>query len=115
MPPVFIGSRCLCPAESIAFYSGEAREALVASGRLGRLVAVLRARLAWELGLGVWTNCYSYVTILVPALLTAPRYFAGEVEFGVITQVPLRMPVLVSHSDFPLMSVLPDQAHRVPA
>ena len=31
----------------------------------------------------------SYATILVPSLLTAPRYFSGEVEFGVITQVRL--------------------------
>jgi hypothetical protein len=28
-----------------------------------------------------------YATILVPSLLTAPRYFAGEIEFGVIAQV----------------------------
>lgn len=31
----------------------------------------------------------SYATILVPSLLTAPRYFRGEVEFGVISQVRL--------------------------
>ena len=31
----------------------------------------------------------SYATILVPSLLTAPRYFSGEVEFGVITLVCL--------------------------
>ena len=29
---------------------------------------------------------YSFATILIPSLLTAPRYFAGEVEFGVIAQ-----------------------------
>lgn len=29
----------------------------------------------------------SYATILLPSLLTAPRYFRGEVEFGVISQV----------------------------
>ena len=29
----------------------------------------------------------SYATILVPSLLTAPRFFRGEVEFGVISQV----------------------------
>jgi hypothetical protein len=28
----------------------------------------------------------SYATILVPSLLTAPRYFRGEIEFGVISQ-----------------------------
>ena len=38
-------------------------------------------------GLSLWSNFYSYATMLIPPLLTAPRYFAGEVEFGVITQV----------------------------
>ena len=37
-------------------------------------------------GLELWTNVYSYSTILVPSLLTAPRYFMGEIEFGVISQ-----------------------------
>ncbi|KAK9809945.1 hypothetical protein WJX72_002230 [[Myrmecia] bisecta] len=74
-------------AESIAFYSGEAREAAIATSRLILLINTLRLKLAWEAGLAIWTNCYSYATILVPSLLTAPRYFSGEVEFGVITQV----------------------------
>ena len=30
-----------------------------------------------------------YATILVPSLLTAPRYFAGQIEFGVIAQARL--------------------------
>lgn len=33
-------------------------------------------------------NLDRYATILVPSLLTAPRYFAGKIEFGVIAQVP---------------------------
>jgi len=36
--------------------------------------------------LELWTNVYDYATIIIPSLLTAPRYFAGEVEFGVIAQ-----------------------------
>lgn len=37
-------------------------------------------------GLSLWTNFYSYITMLIPPLMAAPRYFAGELEFGVITQ-----------------------------
>ena len=40
----------------------------------------------WEAILSLWTNGYEYATILAPAMLTAPRYFAGEIEFGVIAQ-----------------------------
>jgi ABC transporter transmembrane region 2 len=80
---------CAAPAppESIAFYSGEAREESIASGRLALLLATIRQRIMWDAGLSLWTNCYTYATVLVPAMLTAPRYFAGEIEFGVISQV----------------------------
>lgn len=74
-------------AESIAFYGGERRESSIASARLDTLVGVIRRKVKWEAFLSLWTNAYSYATILVPSLLTAPRYFAGEVEFGVIAQV----------------------------
>ena len=51
------------------------------------LVAIARLKVAWTAGLSLWSNFYSYATMLLPSILTAPRYFAGEVEFGVITQV----------------------------
>ena len=76
-----------CSAESIAFYGGEAREQGAAQARMGSLVNYMKRKIAWTGGLSLWTNAYSYVTMLIPPLLTAPRYFAGEVEFGVITQV----------------------------
>ena len=65
-------------AESIAFYNGGAREAAGALGRLALLIQTGHQRLAWLLGLGLWTNAYSYATILLPSILTAPRYFAGR-------------------------------------
>ena len=55
--------------------------------RLDSLLAYTKRKIAWMGGLSLWTNAYSYVTMLIPPILTAPRYFAGEVEFGVITQV----------------------------
>ena len=74
-------------AESIAFYGGEVREQQGADARLLVLVNYAKRKIAWMGGLSLWTNFYSYVTMLIPPLMTAPRYFAGEVEFGVITQV----------------------------
>lgn len=87
--PLAAWSECGWCAESIAFYRGEAREVAMTAGRLQSLVTTARQRVAWAAGLSLWSNCYTYVTILMPSLLTAPRYFAGEVEFGVITQVLL--------------------------
>ena len=78
---------CVLLAESIAFYSGEAREASMACRALALLVSTAQKRLAWALGLSLWANAYSYATILVPTLIMAPRFFAGEVEFGAISQV----------------------------
>ena len=46
----------------------------------------MRIRIVWTTFLALWTNFYQHATYLLPSILTAPRYFAGEVEFGVITQ-----------------------------
>ena len=77
-------------AESIAFYKGESREASQASSRLHRLVVTLVRRIQWQAGLELWKHIYVYATALLPALWMAPRYFAGAIEFGVITQVNTR-------------------------
>lgn len=74
-------------AESIAFYNGEKHEENCATLRLALLVAVARIRIIWSTFLSLWTNFYQHATILLPSLLTAPRYFEGKIEFGVITQV----------------------------
>lgn len=74
-------------AESIAFYGGGAREDATARARLATLVGVRKAAIAWSAGLSLWTNVYSYATILVPYIMCAPSYFAGGMPFGVISQV----------------------------
>ncbi len=74
-------------AESIAFYNGEVREVGVASRCLHNLINIGRLRIKWSACLSLWTNCYSYATILAPAFITAPMYFRGEIEFGIISQV----------------------------
>uniref|UniRef100_A0A061R746 Putative ATP-binding cassette transporter n=1 Tax=Tetraselmis sp. GSL018 TaxID=582737 RepID=A0A061R746_9CHLO len=73
-------------AESIAFYGGASQEHATARERLETLVVITLRRIWWLTGLDLWTNCYSYATILAPSLMIGPRYFRGEVDFGTITQ-----------------------------
>ena len=84
-------------AESIAFYNGETREVGVASRCLRNLIYVGRLRMKWSAYLSLWTNCYSYATILAPAVITAPMYFRGQIEFGIISQVCPQLVVQTSH------------------
>jgi hypothetical protein len=76
-------------SESIAFYRGAAPEQACALDRLRAVVITQLARIRWAALLEIWRNTYVYATILVPSLVTAPRYFAGEIQFGVVTQVLL--------------------------
>jgi ABC-type uncharacterized transport system fused permease/ATPase subunit len=79
-------------SESIAFYRGAAPEQACALDRLRAVVITQLARIRWAALLEIWRNTYVYATILVPSLVTAPRYFAGEIQFGVVTQVLLLCP-----------------------
>jgi vitamin B12/bleomycin/antimicrobial peptide transport system ATP-binding/permease protein len=74
-------------AESVAFYGADGRESRIAAGRLDTAVAVTRKQILIHAWLSLWQNMYSYATILIPSLLMAPRYFAGDVRFGTIVQV----------------------------
>jgi putative ATP-binding cassette transporter len=74
-------------AEAIAFYGGGSRERRTAHHKLDKLVKVRRSAILWSAGLSLWTNVYSYATILVPSVMCAPLYFAGKMQFGVISQV----------------------------
>jgi ABC-type uncharacterized transport system fused permease/ATPase subunit len=73
--------------ESIAFYGGASAEAACVEARFCAAVATKLRVINWQALLAVWKNVYSYSTILVPSSVTAPRYFAGEIKFGVVTQV----------------------------
>ncbi|EFN57216.1 hypothetical protein CHLNCDRAFT_143667 [Chlorella variabilis] len=76
-------------AESIAFYSGDQREAELAVARLARVIATIFGKASfvrWEAYLSLWQNIYTYATILLPSLLLSKRYFAGEIRFGGISQ-----------------------------
>eukprot|EP00250_Pteridium_aquilinum_P026495 c33097_g1_i1 orf=135-2078(+) len=73
-------------AESIAFYRGEKHETSSIRGFFSILVGNTRELLIWTRHLALFSNAYEYAVIIIPSLIIAPRYFAGEVEFGVISQ-----------------------------
>ncbi|CAI5482882.1 unnamed protein product, partial [Closterium sp. Yama58-4] len=72
--------------ESIAFYRGEVKEEASAKSFLHRVALNVRNRLVVQFHLSFFTNLYDFATIFVPAVIVAPRYFSGDVEFGVIAQ-----------------------------
>jgi vitamin B12/bleomycin/antimicrobial peptide transport system ATP-binding/permease protein len=74
-------------SESISFYNGQAAEAACVSTRFTAVVETIKRVINLSALLDAWRNCYDYATILVPPVIIAPRYFRGEIQFGVVTQV----------------------------
>jgi vitamin B12/bleomycin/antimicrobial peptide transport system ATP-binding/permease protein len=62
-------------------------------GRLGewltRLVDNFRQIIRLNLNLGIFTTAYGYFPQIIPALVVAPLYFRGLVQFGAITQAAM--------------------------
>ena len=73
-------------AESIAFYRGEKREEGQVRQRLLAALGNLRFLIGWERNLEFFTKGYEYTILVLPIVVMAPMYFAGEIKFGVVTQ-----------------------------
>ncbi len=73
-------------AESIAFYRGEEREEGQVKQRLSAAIGNLRFLIGWERNLEFFTKGYEYIILILPIVVMAPMYFAGEIKFGVVTQ-----------------------------
>ena len=76
-------------AESIAFYRGEEQESDQVRLRFDEAFSNFNLLIGWQRNLEFFTTGYRYIIIILPALVVAPRNFAGEIEFGVITQASL--------------------------
>jgi putative ATP-binding cassette transporter len=61
-------------------------EARRAYAQLRRVVHNTRAIITVSRNVGFFTSGYNYLVPVLPIILVAPRYFAGEIEFGVVTQ-----------------------------
>lgn len=73
-------------ADSIALLHRERRMHSRLLFRLGELVANMRRMIAVNRNLGFFTTGYNYLIQIIPALIVAPLFIGGKVEFGVIAQ-----------------------------
>ena len=73
-------------AESIAFYRGEKQEKEQVKNRLLAAMENLRFLIGWQRNLEFFTKSYEYLIIILPIVVMAPLYFAGQIKFGVVTQ-----------------------------
>jgi vitamin B12/bleomycin/antimicrobial peptide transport system ATP-binding/permease protein len=73
-------------AEAIAFYQGEEKEKTGVKRLLGEAMKNFNLLIGWQRNLDYFTTAYDYLIVILPALIIAPLYFAGQKEFGEIAQ-----------------------------
>jgi putative ATP-binding cassette transporter len=73
-------------AEGIALYSGEGREADALSMRFADIFTNGWQVLWTQAQLGFYQSGYGQLAIIFPYVVTAPRYFAGAITFGIMMQ-----------------------------
>ena len=73
-------------AESVALSRQEGRLKARLLRRIDELVENFRRITSVNRNLGFFTTGYNYLIQIIPALIVAPYFIRGEVEFGVITQ-----------------------------
>jgi vitamin B12/bleomycin/antimicrobial peptide transport system ATP-binding/permease protein len=76
----------LTNAESIAISRREGGLMSRLMGRLEDLAENTRRTIAVSRNLNFFTTGYNYLIQIIPALIVAPLFFRGKVEFGVVTQ-----------------------------
>ncbi len=82
-------------SESIALAHREGRFRARLGKRLDALVANYRKIIRTNRALGFFTNGYNYFIQIIPALIIAPMFIAGNEEFGVITQSAMAFATLL--------------------
>jgi vitamin B12/bleomycin/antimicrobial peptide transport system ATP-binding/permease protein len=82
-------------AESIALLHREWRLGTQLRRRLDDLTGNMRRLIAVNRNLAFFTNGYNYLIQIIPALVVAPLFIRGEVEFGVITQSAMAFSTLL--------------------
>jgi len=73
-------------AETIAVQHGEGGAERRLLQRLDQVVSNTRRMISVNRNVGFFTNGYNYLIQIIPALLVAPLFMRGDVEFGVVTQ-----------------------------
>lgn len=73
-------------AESIAFYGGESQEFTSVGQRFARAIRNYHALIGWQRNLDFFTTGHSYFVRILPYLVVAPLFLAGQIDFGAIGQ-----------------------------
>jgi putative ATP-binding cassette transporter len=82
-------------AESVALLHREGQLENRLRNRLDALVANMRRIIVVNRNLGFFTTGYNYMIQIIPALIVAPLFIRGNVEFGVITQSAMAFSLLL--------------------
>lgn len=82
-------------AESIALSHREERLQALLLRRIRELADNFRRIIAVNRNLGFFTTGYNYLILIIPALVVAPLFIDGEIEFGVIAQSAMAFAQLV--------------------
>lgn len=82
-------------AESILLARAEERQNILLSHRLEALAANFRRITAVNRNVGFFTTGYNWLIQIIPALIIAPAFISGKIEFGVITQSGAAFAMLV--------------------
>jgi putative ATP-binding cassette transporter len=83
-------------AEAISASRDEASQTAGLLGRLDDLVANFRTITSINRNVGFFTTGYNWMIQIIPALLIAPAFIEGKIEFGVITQSAIAFTTLVA-------------------
>jgi putative ATP-binding cassette transporter len=83
-------------AEEIKVAGAEARHSERLQDRITALVTNYRRIIVVNRNLGFFTTGYNWMIQIIPALIVAPIFFSGRVEFGVITQSAIAFSTLVA-------------------
>jgi vitamin B12/bleomycin/antimicrobial peptide transport system ATP-binding/permease protein len=83
-------------AESILLTHSERRHATRLEGMLEDLVSNFRTITAINRNVGFFTTGYNWMIQIIPALIIAPAFIDGKIEFGVISQSAMAFSSLVA-------------------
>jgi putative ATP-binding cassette transporter len=83
-------------AEVILLAAREARLAQRLHGSFSSLVSNFRRMISINRNLGFFTTGYNWLIQIIPALIIAPAFIDGRIEFGVVTQSAMAFSTLVA-------------------
>lgn len=95
-------------AESIAFYQGENQEGKQAKHLFNDLFDNFNELILWErMFLGLFTNSFELIPLILPAIIVGPKVLAGDFEVGKVSEaigafstVFFSLNIIVSRFDF---------------